>query len=851
MSPDRTPVTILFTDIVDSTARAAELGDREWRHLLDRHDEIVRQALNRFQGKEVNTAGDGFLASFDRPSTAIRCAWEIRNALRDIDIEVRAGIHIGTVEGRGEDIAGLSVHTGARIAALARPGEILVSNTVADIEAGSEFVFEDRGTHELKGVPGEWRVHALQSVPELTHPPTESRASRGAPMRVMIAAATVTALVIAVLVGVRFRGSSERAGDSSPPRALAAVAAPGIAVLPFAVTGEELDDWREGMVTLLSTNLDGAGRLRAIDSRTVLARWDQAIDAGRPENLTTALDVASDVGAAYAVVGSATSIGDDVRLGAAVYDVSTGARIGLSEIDGAADSLFTLVDGATRGVLGALLEEGRGEIPHVDLAALTTRSIRALKEYLEGEIAFRGSRFDDAIASFERAVEADSTFALAWLRIGQSFGWMEYSASPRVIEAHRRAAQFSGRLPEREAAIVKASLARQLGYTDDLDMLRQVTRAYPDDAEAHYMLGEMLYHVRNARGTLDEVEASFRRAAELDPGFTPYRIHWVQMSLIKEPDPAKAARRLAVYEEFAHETLHTDATRLALQLINDELSASTRDSLIDSLDVNMLRRIRAYLWHPRYWEVRRQLNVALADAGAPRPHDLFWNDLYQRGHLGRALESIATEGGPHWFPMCHLRHAWSMGVPVPDDVLETFLAIAPSDTLPSPRTDCGAAYAAAMGRWAQYDQAVGVHRRFVARLEADGAEEAARFERAILDGMLGHGAWKRGRLDEAEAFLRRAADEPANPVQYSLWLAQLLMERGRPDEAIPYYQTLRFNPLSDLYLAEALEAAGQPEAAAEAYRSLINNWSDPDAELAFFVERAHEGLARAGGLPED
>ena len=161
MDPDRVLATVMFTDIVDSTARAAEMGDRRWRDLLAHHDATVRRALERFRGREIKTVGDGFLATFDGPARAIRCAEVIRDDLAGHGIHVRAGLHTGECEVIGDDVGGLAVHIGARVGALAAPGEVLVSSTVRDLVVGSGIEFAERGTKELKGVPGEWRLFAV------------------------------------------------------------------------------------------------------------------------------------------------------------------------------------------------------------------------------------------------------------------------------------------------------------------------------------------------------------------------------------------------------------------------------------------------------------------------------------------------------------------------------------------------------------------------------------------------------------------------------------------------------------------------------------------------------------------
>jgi pimeloyl-ACP methyl ester carboxylesterase len=159
---DRLLATVLFSDIVGSSEKAAALGDRGWRELLERHHEVVRRELVRFRGKEVDTAGDGFFASFDGPARAIRCGCAIAEAMPKLGLEVRVGLHTGECELLDGKVAGIAVHTGARVAANAQPGEVLVSSTVKDLVAGSGLAFEDRGQHELKGIPGDWRLYAVE-----------------------------------------------------------------------------------------------------------------------------------------------------------------------------------------------------------------------------------------------------------------------------------------------------------------------------------------------------------------------------------------------------------------------------------------------------------------------------------------------------------------------------------------------------------------------------------------------------------------------------------------------------------------------------------------------------------------
>jgi class 3 adenylate cyclase len=153
--------TVLFTDIVSSTEQLTQMGDRRWKELLVTHDELLRAEVERFRGHLVRSTGDGVLAIYDGPGRAVRCACALRDAVRPLGLDIRVGLHSGEIELRGDDVAGMAVHIGARVAAIAAPGEVLVSRTVTDLVAGSGIAFEDRGEHELKGVPGTWHLFSV------------------------------------------------------------------------------------------------------------------------------------------------------------------------------------------------------------------------------------------------------------------------------------------------------------------------------------------------------------------------------------------------------------------------------------------------------------------------------------------------------------------------------------------------------------------------------------------------------------------------------------------------------------------------------------------------------------------
>ncbi|MDX1623265.1 MAG: adenylate/guanylate cyclase domain-containing protein [Gemmatimonadota bacterium] len=209
MASRRTLQTVLFTDIVGSTERATQLGDRAWYELLQEHHTRVRREIRRFGGRELNTAGDGFLAAFDRPASAIRCAWAIRATVRQLGLEVRSGLHAGEVQGEGREVGGIAVHIGSRVAAEADPGQIVVTSTVRQLVTGAGFRFEALGRRELAGVSEEWEIYALEGLPS----DSEASATGGFPLpasrRAGIVGGIAVTLVVVSIVVASWTSSSE------------------------------------------------------------------------------------------------------------------------------------------------------------------------------------------------------------------------------------------------------------------------------------------------------------------------------------------------------------------------------------------------------------------------------------------------------------------------------------------------------------------------------------------------------------------------------------------------------------------------------------------------------------------
>jgi class 3 adenylate cyclase/streptogramin lyase len=307
--PQRLLTTVMFTDIVESTNLAASVGDRRWRQLLSRHHATVRRTLRRHGGREIDTAGDGFFARFDQPARAVSCALELTRALAALGIQIRAGIHMGEVEAIGPKVSGIAVHLGSRVLSKASPGEVLVSGTVRDLMAGSDLRFEDRGIHELKGVPGEWRLYAVTDagtqagVDEAAEAeaPVGARARPAGRRRLAMVAIVVTG-VVAVLIVPPFLALRTR---NSPP---AFVPAPGTVARLDPSTGELAGGARVGTTPTAVAFGEGMVWVANFDDRTVQTVDPETNEAGRTIGLTVdGHPAAIVVGGGFAWVASGIS----------------------------------------------------------------------------------------------------------------------------------------------------------------------------------------------------------------------------------------------------------------------------------------------------------------------------------------------------------------------------------------------------------------------------------------------------------------------------------------------------------------------------------------------------------------
>jgi len=291
-----------------------------------------------------------------------------------------------------------------------------------------------------------------------------------------------------------------------------------VAVLPFHVSGSAAEEWQNAMVPLLSTGLDGSAGLRAISARTVDAAWEQMDATDRGMNNEEALAVAREVGAEFAVLGSAAALGSELQLTADIRTTESETRLGQVEVRGSPDSVTVLADELTRRVMGVLAEETGEQLRSADLASKTTHSVAAMKSYLEG---LRHERAGEpgAVDDFEAAIREDSTFALAYARIGFNGFWF-HEGHGRYL---RRAHELAGQLPDRERRLVRALYIGRIEHRTvaAADSLRRLTGDYPQDPSVWQTLGEFVFHAF-IPGGVPEVEAAHERAVSLAPNNTSY-----------------------------------------------------------------------------------------------------------------------------------------------------------------------------------------------------------------------------------------------------------------------------------------------------------------------------------------
>jgi serine/threonine-protein kinase len=630
--------------------------------------------------------------------------------------------------------------------------------------------------------------------------------------------------------------------------AVAAEAHPGIAVLPFSVTGSEVDALGEGVVHLLHSNLNEVGGLRAIAPGTVLAQWDRRVAAGERADLETALEVAAASGGNYALVGSAVSLGPRVRLEGTLYEVRDAASLGQVRVEGDPGSVWMLVDELAIEVVRALGQVGVGEFSGFDLAAATTSSISALQAYLRGETSYRRGEFDVAIPAFELAAAEDTTFALAEYRLGLAQGWSTFD--PAVARRHLQAALAAG-LPEREGLFARAMEGYLNGSVDALGEVRAYLQSHPDDAEAWYILGDALLHAGMGQvgDWYEEGQRALNRAVELDPGFAPFVIHPLQLALVS----GDSARASNLVETFG--AIRPGSPNDKVHRVIQSQEHGTSDSSSVAAAVDTLSALGAYpgllVQSTRSEELLEAYLLRQAQTTGEIDMRLCLHVPLRHGRLQK-LEDYATD--PRMAPGLAFACPYiarMLGLPISDEMLEQAAARLPEEALDTPNL-LAAAYAIDRGGWDEYDAVLGRMRQQLEDAEAEGDSAAIDGRRFQLRSAEAIGLMERGQLQEAaDAF--EALRSPFWTHRW--WLGQIYLELGQPRDAIQWLNTFvsisgAYWPLAHLYLGQAYEELGDAEQARNAYAAFLDMWRDADPELQPLVEEARAALELLGPLDQ-
>ena len=662
------------------------------------------------------------------------------------------------------------------------------------------------------------------------------------------AAAGVVAALLLVLAGLQLEARLRDGNPAVPPPPVDEPAA-AIAVLPFAVGSDAPAGLREGLMDLVSLDLGGMPGLRAMDRRSLMARWREGVADSADPPLAAALDVARRAGGRYAVVSGVIAAGPDLIVTAAVHDVADGRMLGTARSRAPADSIFALVDHLALEILRLLPRDAARELPPVGLARDNTASLPALKAYMEGEAHFRRVEFEPAAEAYERAVEADSTFALAWYRLGLAREWFwDYSLGPPGDPLMGAVGQHAGRLPPHEAAMLRALELRHADVAAARGLMEEEARRHPEDVDTWYQLGDFYFHL-GAEALLrpNAAERALSRAIALDSSFSPPYIHRLEIA-VRARDTATAGRLLAAFERIAPRFAYLDMFRLLHRLgFGDSAIRAAALPALDTLRANSLYWLATALADSRQWALSERALHTLRGRGVfttPGTVGLVFNRL-ARGRAEEAtrllddpllpafakpamLQAIADAGAPGAV------RGRSVTLPFDADSTEVTLLF------------YGGSAAATQGQGPLVREALARLASRIPRLRVAGDSVEAAYTEAVRQGLEGYTLWREGDREHALQLLRAAqrravGDNRRDLLNASLrwWLSRLLLEMGRPEEALPYLESLAGSWLPvDYERGRVYEKLGKVREAKEAYGQFLESRDSADAVFQPMIEEA-------------
>jgi class 3 adenylate cyclase/tetratricopeptide (TPR) repeat protein len=890
ISPRRHLAAVWFADIVGYTELAARDELAALRR-VDRLQALAREAAVESGGRIVKSLGDAVLAEFSSTEAAVRAALLLRERYgRDAEEatsgQLRIGIHVGDVVAAPDgDVYGDGVNVASRLQHECQPGEVLVTGDVwRQLRQRSEYRFTAHGQRRLRGLAEPIEILAVDRA-EAVAPAARSTLDAGArpagglaalahrvvrQPRVLALGALFVLAAVAAWLAWGSRGAPHEAISST-----------AIAIMPFSVRGsEEIAYLGEGMVSLLSTKLDGAGDLRAVDPRAVLSRVE-GIGGGLLDP-AEGRAVAERFGARWYVMGDILEIGGRIRVDAALYDGRSGERVEKGTAEGAAADVFSLVDHVAAQLLAGM---SGGPAARVDrVAAVTTSSLPALKAYLEGQSALRNGDYETAVDAFQRAVAEDSTFALGYYRLSIAAEWL--LRGDLSHEAAQQAFRYADRLSDRDRALLEAFSAFRRGETERAETrYRSLVGANPDDVEAWFYLGELLFHANPLRGrSLVEAREPFLKLLELEPDNTGALVHLARVAAM-ERNVNEVDGYVLRYVE-----LTPSADRLwpmrAIQVFSHDDRAE-QDRLIQSLESVSGETLVLALWDVSLFvgDVTASERLASLMTESWRPaeeralgHVYLAHVLLAQGRWREAREQLGlTEGLDRARGLEHRALLSSLSfVPSSTDDLRAIredLRRFDARTVPEAENP-GTFFAAHNGLHPLLKEyLLGL---LSARLgEREAAETQARrtaeMPVPILFGTLpwdlalgirAHALREENRREAALAALQQARFEinyqsmiasPFISMTYERFTrAELLHAFGRDEEALSWYRTLVgmstyeivYRPLSHLRQAQIAEHRGDHDSAARHYQAFLDLWRTADPEFQPLVDEARSALER-------